>query len=229
MVRVTCPELLFNCTWNGKPFNCCDYFLPLQTSLGRCFILNSIQTTKRNGPHWLETETSWAIGFGRLQFEVSNPTQVHLLNAEDIPMLFLQSNVFKVGHRQREWEIQLSTQSMINDPDVREISPEFRKCRFPDENFGNSDYQYYSFSSCVSDCLKRLQNQTCGCVHHNYIVKSTEKIVICDYKGLICLDHADLLRPKPTILQPWRSNSIVCKCLPSCTEHEINVASDYFE
>lgn len=29
--------------------------------------------------------------------------------------------------------------------------------------------------------------------------------------------------PQTTIMQPWRTNGLVCQCLPSCTEHEIRV------
>ncbi|XP_055906306.1 pickpocket protein 19 [Eupeodes corollae] len=223
LVRQNCSNLIENCSWNDKPFNCCDYFLPLQTSVGLCFVLNSEQTTKRNGPNWLETETGWDVGFGRLQMEVTHPVQLQLLNAEDVPSFFIQDHIYRIMRLQTDQEIQLSVQSTTNDPDVREISPQFRRCRFPDENFKDSSYKYYSFTTCVSDCLKRLQNQTCGCISYNYLVKNDDKSPLCDYEGFLCLDQSDLLRPRPTILQPWRSNGLVCKCLPSCTEHEISV------
>lgn len=29
--------------------------------------------------------------------------------------------------------------------------------------------------------------------------------------------------PQTTIMQPWRTNGLVCQCLPSCTEHEIRI------
>lgn len=38
---------------------------------------------------------------------------------------------------------------------------------------------------------------------------------------MACLDKADLVYPRTTIMQPWRTNGLVCDCLPSCTEHEI--------
>lgn len=48
---------------------------------------------------------------------------------------------------------------------------------------------------------------------------------ICNYEGLFCLDTNDLMFPQTTIMQPWRTNGLVCKCLPSCDEDEIKVVS----
>lgn len=42
--RTSCNEILGNCTWNGKPFECCDAFLPLKTEFGLCFSTNSMHT-----------------------------------------------------------------------------------------------------------------------------------------------------------------------------------------
>lgn len=45
LVRSSCKETLDEtCQWNDLKFNCCDYFMPLQTELGMCFALNSIQS-----------------------------------------------------------------------------------------------------------------------------------------------------------------------------------------
>lgn len=46
-VRQPCSSLIINCTWNDVPFDCCRYFLPIQTTLGKCYLLNSIQITKK--------------------------------------------------------------------------------------------------------------------------------------------------------------------------------------
>jgi amiloride-sensitive sodium channel len=45
----------------------------------------------------------------------------------------------------------------------------------------------------------------------------------CDYEGLLCLDTNDLMFPQTTIMQPWRTNGLVCQCFPSCSENEIKV------
>lgn len=44
LVRSSCPEILKNCSYNDKEFDCCEYFQPIETDLGPCYIINSIQT-----------------------------------------------------------------------------------------------------------------------------------------------------------------------------------------
>lgn len=41
-VRMTCDEMFYNCKWGNIEFRCCDYFIPIATSVGKCFMLNSI-------------------------------------------------------------------------------------------------------------------------------------------------------------------------------------------
>lgn len=46
--RSACNQTLSRCQWNGRPFDCCTYFVPMATELGLCFALNSVQV--RWGP-----------------------------------------------------------------------------------------------------------------------------------------------------------------------------------
>lgn len=65
-------------------------------------------------------------------------------------------------------EVLLSTQTIYNDPGVRDIDRKFRKCVFPDEA-DNSRYKYYSYSACATECLKDYQLRRCNCTHFNMI------------------------------------------------------------
>lgn len=65
-------------------------------------------------------------------------------------------------------EILLRVQNVVNDEGVQDIGPEYRKCIFPDEQF-DSKYKYYSYSICVTECLKRTQIRLCNCTHFNMI------------------------------------------------------------
>lgn len=47
IVRAKCSQLFSNCVWNGVPFDCCTYLKPLNTSYGKCFLLNSIQVVEK--------------------------------------------------------------------------------------------------------------------------------------------------------------------------------------
>jgi acid-sensing ion channel, other len=113
-------------------------------------------------------------------------------------------------------------QDIINDPYLYNIDRDLRNCVFPDEASGTA-YSKYSFSTCVTDCLKRAQIRVCNCTHYNMIVDDNDKSPECDFYGLACLDNNDLLFPQMTIMQPWRVDGMTCTCLPSCNELQINV------
>nr|XP_049694331.1 uncharacterized protein LOC110374779 [Helicoverpa armigera] len=46
LVRSDCTKIIKNCTYNDEEFPCCEYFQPIETDIGPCFILNSIQTKR---------------------------------------------------------------------------------------------------------------------------------------------------------------------------------------
>lgn len=44
LVRSPCVDSITNCRWNDKPFECCKYFKRMETELGICYAINSLQT-----------------------------------------------------------------------------------------------------------------------------------------------------------------------------------------
>lgn len=94
--------------------------------------------------------------------------QVSILNEEDIPHMLLTTLQFSQPHESTIQEILFSLQTIVNDAGVRDIDADFRKCIFPDEPF-NTRYKYYSYSTCVTECLKQAQIRACNCTHFNMI------------------------------------------------------------
>lgn len=221
-VRANCSFLFRECEWNSKPFDCCEYFQPVRTTLGTCFLLNSIQTVKKNSKKWLDMTVGMKQGNGNLELTVSKSSALYILNEEDIPHMLLTTLQFPQIPDGFDGELLLSIQDTINDKNVRDITPEQRKCVFPDEPT-ESAYKQYSYSTCVTDCLKKAQIKACNCTHYNMIVDKNDKSPECDFIGLSCLDKLDLMFPQTTIMQPWRTDGLVCTCLPSCNELQINV------
>lgn len=103
-----------------------------------------------------------------LSFSFCDLIQVAILNEEDIPHLLLATLQFKQELHTTQQDILLRVQNVVNDDGVRDISRETRKCIFPNEPF-DSKYKYYSFSTCVTECLKRTQLRACNCTHFNLI------------------------------------------------------------
>lgn len=47
LVRGWCDEIFMKCMWMGTEFDCCKYFLKVNTTLGFCYIMNSLHATQR--------------------------------------------------------------------------------------------------------------------------------------------------------------------------------------
>lgn len=112
-----------------------------------------------------------SYGSGNLTIELDRPASLSILNEEDIPHILLTRLQFAQQHPGSDLEIFLKIQNVVNDVGVIDIKPELRKCYFPNEQF-NSKYKYYSYSTCVTECLKREQIKVCNCTHHNMIYDS---------------------------------------------------------
>lgn len=92
-----------------------------------------------------------------------------ILNEEDIPHMLLTTLHFNQQHEKTVQEILLAVQNVVNDDGVRDIDRHVRKCIFPDEKFLRTTYKYYSYTVCVTECLKRYQLVLCKCTHFNLI------------------------------------------------------------
>lgn len=98
--------------------------------------------------------------------------------------MLLNNLQFNQQHDSTKQEILLQIQNVVNDEGVQDISTQSRKCIFPNEKF-NSKYKYYSYSTCVTECLKKTQIQICNCTHFNMIYDGLFLIIL----SLIILAH----------------------------------------
>ena len=221
-VRANCSQLFSECKWNDNAFDCCSYFKPVRTTLGTCYLINSIQAVHKNGAQWKEMIVGLQQGNGNLELTVKKSSALYIINEEDIPHMLLTTLMFPQIPDGFDGELLLSIKDTVNDDNVRDIHQDQRKCIFPEEQKGSA-YKKYSYSTCVTDCVKTAQIKACNCTHYNLIVDKNDKSPECGYEGLSCLDTNDLMFPQTTIMQPWRTDGLVCYCLPSCNELQISV------
>lgn len=92
-VRANCEKLFHECRWNEKPFNCCNHFQPVRTTLGTCFILNSIQVANHS-KYWMDMRAGMREGNGHLEVTVTKSSALYILNEEDIPHMLLTTLQF---------------------------------------------------------------------------------------------------------------------------------------
>lgn len=75
LVRSKCEEIFHNCSWNAKTFDCCTYFVPIDTELGVCYGINSKQARDEHSPRF-ELISNRKTGPGTLRIELLGQANV---------------------------------------------------------------------------------------------------------------------------------------------------------
>ncbi|KAI4454863.1 amiloride-sensitive sodium channel-related [Holotrichia oblita] len=222
LVRGTCDEIMQNCKWNDESFDCCKYFVPLDTELGTCYAINSKQSRDGKAPR-LEMISNKDTGPGTLYFELFGNANVFIIGEQEVPSLTtLQTDILQVSPHIHFYR-SIAINEIDNQPEVKYVNVAQRNCRFMEESEDIDVYRYYSYSTCCVQCRKMAQLKTCGCVHH--LTPRTPYEMQCTIEGLECLN--DNYNNLAVLKASWSNRSgLVCECLPSCTELEIELVRD---
>lgn len=94
IVRAGCSKLFTHCEWNEQPFECCQFFKPVRTTLGTCYLLNSVQVVDKNSKDWYDMKVGMRQGNGHLNLTVTKSSALYILNEEDIPHMLLTTLQF---------------------------------------------------------------------------------------------------------------------------------------
>ena len=101
LVRNTCESSMAECSFNGKPFDCCKHFTTIDTEVGRCYALNSGQTTKPPNHKPLNVKSNRFTGPGFLKFKNLVDCFLYTIGHHEVPHLttpkadILQINLFQ--------------------------------------------------------------------------------------------------------------------------------------
>ncbi|XP_053692397.1 sodium channel protein Nach [Sabethes cyaneus] len=221
LVRSPCERTLEECYWNDQPFDCCKYFQPMETEIGLCYAVNSVQTSAKV-PLKIDMISNKTTGPGRLKITLLTEAYVFTLGEEDVPNLITPKSEVLIIDASVAYKRQISIKNIANDPETKQVNVEQRKCRYPDENNLNV-HAYYSYSACSVQCRKDKQLKTCNCTSH--LMPNTDPSQKCNITGLVCLNahYEDLT----VVIPRWSTGKgVVCDCLPSCTELDIAVVHD---
>ncbi|XP_065722952.1 pickpocket protein 19 [Drosophila suzukii] len=217
-----CSDLFVECKLSGDPFDCCRYFRPLLTPYGRCYMLNSLQNNEPGSKHWLPNQLDPADRKAVITMVTQMEIQVNLMNAEDIPhTAFAPPGILAITPGLGKY-MQFNQVIMTNDPDVREVDSKIRSCLFPDENPPTSVYKAYSFSVCITECIRELQMKMCNCTAFMYNPNADKRFPDCDLDGYFCLEKTRAIKPDSRVLlSNNKRNNESCGCLPSCNDGDI--------
>uniref|UniRef100_A0A1I8PKI8 Uncharacterized protein n=1 Tax=Stomoxys calcitrans TaxID=35570 RepID=A0A1I8PKI8_STOCA len=222
LVRSSCDSTIKNCMWNNKPFQCCRYFHRMETELGLCYAINSLQAGKNEGPR-LNLWSNRHTGPGNLKLDIHTEAVVFILGEEEVPTLVTPKTDYLIVGPYISFVRHIAKRDIQNDEQIRDTKVSQRNCRFNDEN--NLDvHRYYSYSACTVQCRKDKQLELCNCSSH--LAPNTPSHQMCNMDGLECLNrnYEDL----SVIIAKWSKSrrGLVCDCLPSCTEVDITTAVD---
>jgi amiloride-sensitive sodium channel len=116
-VRSNCSQIFRACRWNDRVFDCCEYFGEIDSEMGTCYAINSIQgkTKKR-----LEMVSNIKTGPGSLRLEINGVANVYILGEQEVPSLTtLTTDVIQVTPR-IHYKRFLAIKEIDNGPEVRE-------------------------------------------------------------------------------------------------------------
>lgn len=86
-VRSSCETSLTECSFNGKPFDCCTHFIPMETEIGRCFALNSGQSKKPPNYVPLNMKSNRFTGPGSLKIRIQTESFMYTVGYYEVPNL----------------------------------------------------------------------------------------------------------------------------------------------
>lgn len=108
------------------------------------------------------------LGPGHLSFTAYEDVSVHLHSSHDVPYTVdgdLKANVVFGSVK----NLVVSVMEMSNEPSIRQVPVDKRKCRFywePMSDGTESLFRYYSHSTCTVECSRFAQLKYCNCSHH---------------------------------------------------------------
>ncbi|XP_069679711.1 sodium channel protein Nach-like [Periplaneta americana] len=210
-LRFNCTEIFHFCSWNDVQFNCCEYFLPLDTETGPCYAINNLNTRQQRH---LDMISNKSTGPGAMTLHFREKIKVYVLSKEEVPHATSSDVTYFRMAKGSTFESYVKVNDIENDPAVRDIDIKRRSCRFADENFLDI-YPVYSPSACEVNCRLKLQMKLCNCT--NFFMPGVDKEYHCDIYGLLCLrSHVVELSTRKESLSSKRIG-FYCKCEEGCT------------
>ncbi|XP_066153847.1 sodium channel protein Nach [Euwallacea fornicatus] len=221
--RSTCTELFRQCKWNNQKFECCNLFMAIQSDLGVCFAINTMQTKLQTGHRTkLSMISNSSSGLGSLHLELNGQTHVYILGRLEIPASVTSKKDYMLVETGMHIKRSFNVKEIENQPEVRDLSIQQRKCRYPEENYLEV-YPYYSYSACLLQCRKSAQLSKCACAHH--LMPNTAEEDRCNITGLACIQTN--FKQITVQKHPGSSNvGLECNCLVSCNEIQLDVVNE---
>ncbi|KAE9542792.1 hypothetical protein AGLY_002703 [Aphis glycines] len=144
---ILCKNMFKNCSWNGKPFNCCRHFHSHRFIIETpCFSINSLQTINKKK----KLVVSHFSKNGELKIEFNEPVEISLHGLVDVRFGELQKQYVTVNTGE-EVELLYTTRQIIEDVSLVALDFAKRGCLLRDEK-KLFHHPVYSKSACLLEC-----------------------------------------------------------------------------
>lgn len=126
--RANCSSLISDCSWQGRPFECCQFFHLLETEFGKCYSINSQNSYPKTASKLINNRYS---GPGVLRFRVKEDLQVHLHDENAVPFAYADRTLKETVLWGMNKEIIFKVTEMENNDNLHDVAINRRDCRFP--------------------------------------------------------------------------------------------------
>ncbi|KAG5897137.1 hypothetical protein JTB14_025090 [Gonioctena quinquepunctata] len=251
-----CEEMIKDCMWSGKKYNCDDLFKTRMTYEGICCVFNYIRPLSKKGKFTYATEVQNATAQRLYHSGIENGLKATLINnIDDYFLTTLETRGYTVQiFYPKDYPDQISgslSETIVEfgsdvslgiDVDVvkssnilRALSYEKRTCMFDDEE--STVFGSYRHSDCLVECKIRLIATLCNCIPFTIPtldVQEFQEISFCTLMDLPCLNRykTKMLKYYPTgtastVLNGEKQDSMGCSnCVSNCNNIVYKVSTN---
>ncbi|XP_017152396.1 sodium channel protein Nach isoform X3 [Drosophila miranda] len=251
-----CGELIIRGIVYGSPVNTSQMFVKRPTSSNVCCIFNYRRPSYSQIAHIRAEDNAEMRALPKVVFEsnsILNSVQFVLQDTpeDDQSNTFMTNNAFQLTIFPQEdyatvqsttlGEILVDHNTIVEIPiqptffssseGVRTVSPEARRCYFPEEGRKLINQSYYSIDECLLLCRSKSMMDHCGCVSPPMIGSSTD-LKYCSLPDLPCLTKWKSIwygYDEFAYLQEGESQAAqgqCTHCLPTCNGVSFSITSN---
>ncbi|XP_073821637.1 pickpocket protein 19-like [Musca autumnalis] len=230
-----CHEILSECSWANRSYDCCEIFSARKSQQGLCLAFNSIET--KEGMEKMKTDEFYpwrSLGMGPLN---SLKVKIFLRENSHSPLSWDTKGVMLMVVEPGVWsylphEIPTSTRTTVGisaylhffDNNTRIFSQSMRQCVFEDELqslfYKSLKGHQYMFENCQSECQQEYLVRLCNCTL-DILYPRDDEYRPCRLVDLPCLyQHNDVLLNIEQVGEQeyvaYHESGMSCPCFFNC-------------
>ncbi|XP_017130963.1 pickpocket protein 19 [Drosophila elegans] len=236
-LQIRCQDLFHACRWRGNPVNCCEVFEHQFTESGLCFVFNTeispASRKKASEDRYYPLRTPhYGEGSGLDIFLRRNRSLIRP-GKRGINVMIKQpqqwSDVVRHVPHEAHTRISMVPRFTVTDERTRSVSPQVRRCIFPDEvdspQYKNLPGFQYWVGNCRSKCHQEHVIELCKCSPTIFFpITDKDNFTACKASDFKCLYDNRLIfsierHPEEDefVKNPFKE-SMICDCFTSCTQ-----------